>query len=802
MGLDSILKILKQRGIFLKTFVMLMFLALIITTVFAVMIIPQERKALLKSMDDQARNIVASISEATASAFFNGDYGFVVEHNMQVISKSAGIQYIIVVRDNGYSLVHTPDGWEQKEKPDPGWKDREMTDGHGIISSLLVGKKVYHYHAPLQFTGIDCGSIYIGMSLDDFYEQLIRTYRVVLMVYILCLIIAAVISILFARQLATPIVALRNVTQRITNGDLSARASIASNDEVGHLAASFNDMTDKMVESRNNLVKALDELELHRQNLEGLVRKRTEQLTTTNRQLEQELRERVRAEHALLESEQRYRVIFDTVGNANMIIDKDDHISMINTAFEKLSGYTKDECEGVKVWLDFFPEEDRQKMLQYRALSMIESDSAPEDFEVSFTDKEGSSRWVFVTMTKIPGRENIIISLVDLTDIKRLEAQLLQSQKMEAVGKLAGGVAHDFNNILTAIIGYASLLKMTAEKDMELMSYVDPIISAAEKASHLTQGLLAFSRKQIIEPKHVDVNEVIKKVEHLLKRLMGEDIELKTQYQDKPVTVFADSGQLEQILINLATNARDAMPEGGYLSIKVETMTVSEAVKNEGQAYVKKPGKYALICVSDTGGGISKAMMDHVFEPFFTTKEVGKGTGLGLAIVYGVVKQHNGYINVYSEEGDGTTFKIYLPLIKSMAEEEQPTDQPKPRGGHETILVAEDDDVGRELTRIVLERFGYTVITAYDGDDALKKFAGNKDNIDMVLLDVIMPKQNGKAVHDAIKGINSDIKSLFVSGYTADIIHKKGIFESNINFVSKPIVPQELARKVREVLDA
>jgi PAS domain S-box-containing protein len=591
-------------------------------------------------MDVQARNIAASISEATASAFFNNDFSFVVEHNTQVISKSAGIQYIIAVRDNGISLVHTTSGWEQKEEPDPAWKDHEAAEKSGIITSRLVGQKVYHYAKPIQFSGIDCGILYIGISLKDYDDQLARTFGVVILVCLLCLLIASGVSFFFARQLTGPILALRHVTQNIINGDFSARATVAANDEVGHLAESFNNMTDKMVASQNTILQAYEELEMHRKNLEVLVQNRTGQLTSSNRRLEHELRERVRAEHALLESQQRYRVIFETAGNANMIAEKDHHISMVNVAFEKLSGYTKEEVEGRKVWLDFFPDEDRQKMVQYRDLSLIDPNEEPEAYEVSFIAKGNNIRPVYATIARMPDAGKIAVSLVDLTDIKRLESQLLQSQKMEAVGKLAGGVAHDFNNILTAIMGYASLLKMTVEKDEELLGYVEPIIASAEKAAHLTQGLLAFSRKQIIEPKHVDLNGIMKKVEHLLKRLMGEDIELRTNYADQPITVFADAGQLEQIMLNLATNARDAMPEGGYFSIKIDTLSVSEADSSEGGAYEKKPGKYAVISVSDTGEGISKAKIDHIFEPFFTTKEVGKGTGLGLAIVYGVVKQH------------------------------------------------------------------------------------------------------------------------------------------------------------------
>ena len=789
-----------RSGIFLRTFSFLMGLSLAVIILFVVMIIPQEKRALMRSIESQAENLSASISEVSAKAFTSGDYTLIVDHNMQVIERSPNVLYIIVVRLDGLSLMHAKNRWEQSAKPDPAWHlQGEMKSG-SIIQSKITGNNVYHYKAPLLFTGIDWGTLYIGLSLDDYKAQLKATYRMIFLLSAFCLIVAVVIAYFLARRLTFPILSLQDVTRRITAGDLAARAYIKSGDEVENLALSFNAMTDQMMDSQNKIMAAYEELEVYKNNLEELVEKRTEQVTEANKQLQEELVERRRMEEALAESEGRYRTIFETSGTANVIFDEDGIISMVNSAFGKISGYAQDEVEGKIKWTHFFNGQELKKMEHYHEVRLINPDAVPKGYEATFIDKEGKIRIVYITVSITPGTKKTIASLLDLTDLKRLEAQLLQSQKMEAIGQLAGGVAHDFNNILTAIIGYASLLRMTVEEDDPARAYVEPILTSAEKAANLTRGLLAFSRKQIIEPKAIDLNEGIRKVEHLLVRLISEDIELKTSYCEGPLTIFADIGQMEQVLINLATNARDAMPEGGFFSIETEIVMFSKGAGGDGGG--DKPKKYALISISDTGGGMSKDTVEHIFEPFFTTKEIGKGTGLGLSIVYGIIKQHNGHIEVYSEIGHGTTFKIYIPLVKALTEEEQQVEQSKPRGGKETILLAEDDDITRELTRIVLEKFGYTVLEAIDGEDALEKFSMHKDRLDLIMLDVIMPKKNGKAVYEIIKTFKPDMKVLFLSGYTADIVHKKGIFEDNINFVSKPIVPDDLARKIREVLDA
>jgi two-component system cell cycle sensor histidine kinase/response regulator CckA len=387
----------------------------------------------------------------------------------------------------------------------------------------------------------------------------------------------------------------------------------------------------------------------------------------------------------------------------------------------------------------------------------------------------------------------------DVTEHQNLEQQLHHSQKMEAVGQLAGGIAHDFNNILTAIIGFASLVLMKMEENDPLRHYVEQILSSSDKAAVLSQSLLAFSRKRIMSLQPVDLNEVIKNGQKLLLRLIREDIELKMELCPEALTVMADGIQLEQVFMNLVSNARDAMPNGGSLFIRTEPVPMDDKFTH-AHGY-GKPGDYACISLSDTGVGMDEKTREKIFEPFFTTKELGKGTGLGLAMVYGIIKQHDGYLNVYSEPGRGTTFKLYLPRVSQAVREEEKPESSFPAGGTETALLAEDDECVRKANKEILEKFGYIVIEATDGEDAIEKFARLKDRIDILILDVIMPKKSGKEVYDMAKEIRGDIKVLFTSGYTADFVTRKMMLDEKSHFIEKPVPPRELLAKVRETLN-
>src|SRR3989304_4076462 len=382
---------------------------------------------------------------------------------------------------------------------------------------------------------------------------------------------------------------------------------------------------------------------------------------------------------------------------------------------------------------------------------------------------------------------------------ERLEAQLRHSQKMEALGQLTGGIAHDINNLLTVILGSGHFLHIKL-KDQTLKSHVEQILSTSEKAAYLTKSLLAFSRKQPIDIKIVVINDVITGVEKLLRKLIGEHIKLKVQMPVEDITIKADRGQLEQVFLNLVTNSRDAMPEGGLLSISATVVRLdNDFVRTHSYG---TPGDYVLITVSDTGIGMDETTKEKIFEPFFTTKEVGKGTGLGLSIVYGIIAQHNGYIDVYSKPGEGAIFNIYLPIVKQRRLDKKEKEiYSAPSGGTESLLIAEDDAEVRILLKVVLTEHGYSVIEAVDGNDAVAKFMENRDRIKLLILDVVMPEKNGKDVYEEIQQTSPDIKVLFVSGYAQDVIQRRGLIEEERNYLAKPIFPHELLVKVREILD-
>ncbi|HXX57511.1 MAG TPA: PAS domain S-box protein [Thermodesulfovibrionales bacterium] len=528
-----------------------------------------------------------------------------------------------------------------------------------------------------------------------------------------------------------------------------------------------------------------------------------------------DISERKRMDEALRKSEEEYRMV---VNNINEIIYRvsfrDDplrgQVAFLSGPTEKILGFTCTEfMDNSELWVSLIHPDDTPALFEATKKMLDGRRPAVREFRIRrkhepeyvwFEDKvfpqfneKGDVIGYFGVARDISERKTAE------EDKARLEEQLLQAQKMEAVGRLAGGIAHDFNNMLTAIIGYASLMERRLGTESPFRHYVDQILNSAQQSANLTSQLLAFSRKQIISPKETDLNELIRGMEILLKRLIGEDIECKTDLTDMHVTAMVDRGQIEQVLLNLCTNARDAMPRGGVLSISTDVLELDDGSRRTYD--LNSSGRYAVITVTDTGKGLDEVTIQKIFEPFFTTKEIGKGTGLGLSIVYGIVKQHNGNITMQSEPGKGTTFKIFLPLIASPTGTARKERVVTPRGGTETILVAEDDEAVRILTSHILREAGYAVIEAVDGDDAIMKFRENKETIKLAICDVVMPKRSGKEVSDTIRTIKSDIRVLLASGYTADIISAKGIGEEGLDFISKPITPSNLLGKVREVLD-
>jgi two-component system, cell cycle sensor histidine kinase and response regulator CckA len=381
-----------------------------------------------------------------------------------------------------------------------------------------------------------------------------------------------------------------------------------------------------------------------------------------------------------------------------------------------------------------------------------------------------------------------------------LEEQLRQSQKMEAIGQLAGGVAHDFNNILTVIHGHASLL-VSSDLEESAVKSAQQITQAAERAAALTRQLLTFSRRQLIQPRKLDMNKIVNNMTDLLGRLLGEDVALQLNYSVMPAIVEADVGMMEQVLLNLAVNSRDAMPKGGQLAVGIAILDVDEAhVRSRPEA---RAGRFVCVSTSDNGCGIPAENMQRIFEPFFTTKEVGKGTGLGLATVYGIVKQHRGWVEVESTIGKGTTFSTYIPYVGSaQAEAEKPATQIAVRGGNETILLVEDEKPVRELVSRVLQKYGYRILQAGSGAEAVGIWKQHQGEISLLFTDLVMPdNMNGRELAEKLRAERPGLKVIFTSGYTADIVGKDFKLEPELNFLQKPYHPQTLALTVRRCLD-
>ncbi|MDY6851106.1 MAG: PAS domain S-box protein [Thermodesulfobacteriota bacterium] len=656
----------------------------------------------------------------------------------------------------------------------------------------------------------------------------------------------------------------------------------------------------------------------------GMLKSRATKLRRTNEALNREIEERRRAEDALRESEERYRGVFENTGTAMVILEDDMTISTANAEFEKLSGYLKEEIEDRIKWPKFIVKKDLERMEKYHFLRRQEDPGIPAEYEFQLIDRQGSVKDIFIKTGMIPGTKKNVASLLDITERKRaeealreseekyrllvetandaifiaqdemikfpnpkvlemvgyteeelagilfvnlihpedrgmvlkrhkarlmgkefpptydfrirsksgeeswgqlstalttwegrpatinflrditnqkrLEAQLQQAQKMEAVGTLAGGIAHDFNNLLQAIQGYAQVILLETQKGTHTYAYLKNIESATIKAGELTHNLLTFSRKVESKVSPLNINDEVKQIKTLLRRTIPRMIEIEFHLADDLWTVNADSAQLEQILLNLSVNAMDAMPDGGRLVIETENLTLDQEFCQTHLG--AKTGDFALLTVSDTGHGMDKETVEHIFEPFYTTKGIGRGTGLGLAMVYGTIKSHQGYITCYSEVGQGTTFKIYLPAIDQEPKEFQAEKTKVIQGGHETILVVDDEKWVREVAVEILEQYGYQVESAPDGERALEIYSERKDKIDLVLLDLGMPGMGGKKCLEKLVKFDPGVKVVIASGYSADGQIKETHKLGAMGFVGKPYRLEDMLKKVREVLDS
>ena len=509
-----------------------------------------------------------------------------------------------------------------------------------------------------------------------------------------------------------------------------------------------------------------------------------------------------RIRRQLAEREELFRLISENAADMIALVDAKGQRLYNSPAYLKILGRSPGELKNSSPLEQVHP--DDRPLLEEAAREAFRGGTGRR-IEYRMRHKDGTWRTLESTASPVHNADGQVEKLVivnrDITDRKKLEEQFRQAQKMEAVGRLSGGVAHDFNNLLGVIIGYGEILQEGLPAENPLRRSADEILAAGRRAAGLTRQLLAFSRQQVLEPRVLDLNSVVKDMESMLRRLIGEDVDLTSKLDPALGTIKADPGQLEQVIMNLAVNARDAMPQGGKLMIETANTEMDEVFVRR-YPYPVQPGLYIRLTVSDTGTGMDPATRARIFEPFFTTKAKGQGTGLGLSMVYGVVKQSDGYIDVYSEPGLGTTFKIYLPRVdEAVVPVKAETTLSKTLRGTETVLLVEDETALRTLTSSVLETCGYTVLEAKHGGEALDISQHHEGAIDLLLTDVVMPGISGRVLADQLVQLRPQIKVVYMSGYTGQTVGAHGILDPGSLFLQKPFTRDALARKLREALD-
>ncbi len=520
--------------------------------------------------------------------------------------------------------------------------------------------------------------------------------------------------------------------------------------------------------------------------LNDLVARQTKKLEAANR----DMKEREKQLKAILEANPDPMVVYDIHG----------HPQFVNFAFTQTFGWILDELKGRPI--PFVP--DNQREMTTKAIEAIYRSGKPVQIQTQRSTRDGKIIDVIISAANIEKSSEVaagmVVNITDITEQKKLQTQLHQAQKMESVGRLAGGVAHDFNNMLGVILGHTELALLKADKDNDLYSDLKEIQTAATRSADLTKQLLAFARKQTISPRRLDLNDTVESMLNMLRRLIGENIDLAWKPAPNLWPVKMDPSQIDQILANLCVNAKDAIAGVGRLTIETGRKSFDEDYCSAHAGYI--PGDFVLLAVSDNGCGMDKDTLENLFEPFFTTKEVGKGTGLGLATIYGIIKQNNGFIHVYSEPGQGSTFRIYLPRLVVDEETDQAVpDKKTAAGGTETILLVEDEPSILRMTRMMLERKGYTVLSAAAPAEAVEKAENHVGPIDLLMTDVVMPEMNGRDLAEQITAIYPGIRLLFMSGYTANVIAHQGVLDDGVAFIQKPFSMADMTAKIRELLD-
>jgi PAS domain S-box-containing protein len=752
------------RSIRLKLTVFVILLLIFTALAFSIVTVKIMNKTILNEIIKRAETSSKSAAAVAAYSLVSGDSLGMDHIIFKGKSSNNDVEYMAIVDKKMRILAHSDikkRGEVLKEAEGRVFKN----DGDGtIVREIPFSKdKIFEISTPILFKGKSLGSVLVGVNKSVLLNAQSFARKRIFWVCASILLVAVIgvigISILITRSIQE----LASGVEQLEQGKWGRSLRVYSRDELGKLTESFNKMSRTIMEQQEEVFKY------------------TRQLQTLS----------------------------ENAPFGMVMIDKDGTFKYINPKFRELFGYDLNDVPNGKTWFrKAYPDPTYRHHVISTWIDDLEGfksgEKRPRTFTV--TCKGGTEKIINFIPVQLETRENLI-ACEDITELKRaeeekavLQEQLRQSQKVEAIGRLAGGIAHDFNNLLTVIKGYSQLSSFELKEGDPLSVNIDEIQNAAERAASLTRQLLAFSRRQVMEMKVLDLNTLLRDLEKMLRRVIGEDIEMVIQLAEDLGRVRADVGQIEQVIMNLAVNAKDAMPSGGKLTIETANVELDESY---ARSHVDvRHGHYVMFSVSDTGVGMTPEVRERIFEPFFTTKERGKGTGLGLSTTYGIVKQSEGHIWVYSVQGKGTTFKIYLPRVNEPLEEirKEVLKKELPRG-NETILIVEDEEEVRKLAGKILEKQGYRILETFNGDDALVACEKRKSPIHLMLADIIMPGMSGSELAKLLIPLYPEIKILYMSGYTDNAIVRHGVLEKGVNYIQKPFTMEGLARKVREVLD-
>jgi len=878
----------KRRGIFHRTFLLSFLLSLIIITIFSVVTISRQRDAIIQSLESQAMSVSASIKQVCGNAIVSEEYDFIVEHNLEVIRNSPDILYILVVRHNGFSLVHTNGSWEYRDKSEPQWSSKTYDKtAQRILYSDLVQQDVLHHSLPLTYSGLNWGWLHVGLSLDHLNKEIFSMYKIMVILSLFCVGIGILGAYFFARQLTRPILSLVETTRLIGDGNLSTQTEITTKDEMAELGISFNNMAKKLQKTTvsknyvtsiiNNMNDALvvtapdgtiqminqaasDHLGYSKDELLGQpigvifkakdVRQKGKWIDDliqkgSIRNLEKaclskegknipvlvsgsvmrgeqgklqgiicvviDISDRKRAEEALRESKEKYRRLYaeskraeevyhsllNSSADAIVTYDLEGRAEFISPAFTKIFGWTLEEVKGKRI--PFLPDSERESAMAI-IKDLVKNGKPCHGFETKRYTKDRRILDVSISAScyddHVGKPAGTLVSLRDISEKKKLETQLKHADRMEAIGTLAGGVAHDFNNLMMGIQGNISLMlydTVSTHPHYEKLKNIEKMIKSG---STLTSQLLGYARKGKYEVKLINLNQIVKESSGTFGRTRKE-ITIHKELAENLFAIRADETQIEQVLMNLYINAADAMPGSGNLFLKTMNTTHEEM---KDKPYDPIPGKYVLLKVIDKGTGMDEETVGRIFEPFFTTKEMSRGTGLGLASVYGIVKGHGGFIDVDSKKGQGTSFSIYLPASDKLIPKALDVSDQIIRGS-ETILLVDDEEIVLDVGVQMLKKLGYTVLEAKSGKEANDVYKEKIDKIDLVLLDMIMPDMSGGETYDKLKEINPEVKVLLSSGYSINGQATEIMNRGCDGFIQKPFNMEKLSKKIKEILN-